>query len=146
MLKGEGGGGGGSPKSCMPLTLTAPHTHRIATRDCCTFEFVKARMDLVQRGVCGSQAGYTMLRLFSHGWGVDLMVNTGNRIAMHVFSQGKPVWMVNNNWHYAKGVCPKQNLECYFEKVMEDREPPADRPGCRESSCPRSSSKRGSCR
>jgi len=85
-------------------------------------------MDLVQQGVCGSQ--YTTLTLFSHGWGVDLMVNTGNRLAATIFQRGNPVWLVNNNWHYAKGVCEKQNLECYFKKVIEDRPPAANRTGC----------------
>lgn len=55
-------------------------------RACCTFEYVRDRMDLTQRGICGKE--YTTLTLFSHGWGVDLMVNTGNRLASQLFHAG----------------------------------------------------------
>ena len=47
-------------------------------------------MDLVQQGVCGSK-DLNKLVLFSHGWGVDLMVNTGNRLAATIFQRGTPV-------------------------------------------------------
>lgn len=94
---------------------------RLGEPECCTFEFFKERMDTVQRGVCGKPA--KKLNLFSHGWGVDLMVNTGDKLGGYSFVGGQPFYLqsVHAAWHYADGVCPKNNTECYFYKVDAER-------------------------
>jgi len=91
---------------------------RSGETDCCNFQKFKERFDLVQNSSCKT---LSKLNLFSHGWGVDLMVNTGNRLAHQVAVGGQPfdLTTVGGSWHYARDVCPRQtqNLECYFEKV-----------------------------
>eukprot|EP00040_Diaphanoeca_grandis_P035107 m.219790 g.219790 ORF g.219790 m.219790 type:complete len:417 (+) comp33305_c0_seq1:278-1528(+) len=92
---------------------------RLGETECCNFQMFKERCDQVMSGSCAVPQHYN---LFSHGWGVDLMVNTGNKIGPYVFSKGIPFYLTtygNDGWHYAKDVCPleKQNLECYFQKV-----------------------------
>ena len=64
------------------------------------------------------------------------MVNTGGKVGKTAFLESKPFYLhtaQSGIWHYAKGVCDKGNLECYFQKVVEDRDPGRNPQGCLEA-------------